>query len=286
MTHYTDHLAGRITDADLADMSKADLNNQLQNPMSASKLKKTKRGDLLAMVRAETTPAPLHDAQPSDTPKLTDLEQRVLVAYLSAGIDSNGAESLDAMLGDNMTWGDVPEIAERTGLTQKQVKGVIASLDKKCLLVITDEAVNGEGPVQQVLADKGVRVAFELLAAGVEADAPAPKPARKPRALKAHTFCEPANKMEDVKAIRAGTKRALLAEALAKGATLDELVELLGWSRDVVSSAFRVDLGSMGYGVRRDDAGVYRLILPMKVKRPLIRDANTTVEETFVAACK
>lgn len=62
--------------------------------MTASQIKKTSKADLVAMV----------EAQP---PKLTAMEKRVLVAYLEAGIDANGAETLDDMLADNMTWGDL-----------------------------------------------------------------------------------------------------------------------------------------------------------------------------------
>ncbi len=56
MTHYADNAAGRISSFD--GLSKAELNQQLQNPLPASKLKKTSKGDLLALVEAEQNPAP------------------------------------------------------------------------------------------------------------------------------------------------------------------------------------------------------------------------------------
>ncbi len=214
--------------------------------------------------------------------KLTALEQRILVAYLDAGIDANGAETLDVMLADNMTWGDVPEIAQRTGLTQKQAQGVVASLSKKALLVITDEGVNGEGPVQQVLADDGIRVAFDLMAEGIEVKA-APK-ARKARELPDRVMLEP-GKPEDVKATKTGSKRHLMAEALAKGATIEELMETLGWNKDTVSSALRTDMGALGLGVERK-AGKYYLLMPKGVKRIPAHDADTTRADALVAAYK
>lgn len=51
--------------------------------------------------------------------KMTPLEKAVTVAHLDAGMECNGAETLDAMLSDNMTFADVAEIAQRTGLTKK-----------------------------------------------------------------------------------------------------------------------------------------------------------------------
>ncbi|WBL32072.1 hypothetical protein O5O51_09975 [Sinirhodobacter sp. HNIBRBA609] len=254
---------------DLNTLTKPALNDMLAKPLTASALKKIAKADLVAMI----------EAQP---PKLTAMEKRVLVAYLDAGIDANGAETLDAMLADNMTWGDVPEIAQRTGLTQKQVQGIVASLSKKALLVITDEGVNGEGPVQQVLADDGIRVAFDLMAEGIEAKAE-PK-ARKPRELPDRVMLEP-GKPEDVKATKAGSKRHLMAEALAKGATIEELMETLGWNKDTVSSALRTDMGALGLGVERK-AGKYYLLMPKGVKRIPAHDADTTRADALVAACK
>ena len=232
MTQYNDNDRNAL---DIDNATKADLNNALLNPLSASVLKKTSRADLVAMVEAQ-------DAEPA-APNLTDLEQRVTVAYLEAGIDCNGAETLDDMLADNMTWGDVPTIAKATGLTQKQVQGVIASLSTKGLLVITDEGVNGEGPVQQVLSDAGVRAAFDLMAEGIEGKAkkPAPKaekpakPARQPRGLDDRVIQAP-GKLDDVRPTKEGSKRALLVIALQRGATIEHLMEVVGWNRETVSS--------------------------------------------------
>lgn len=272
MTQYNDNARNAL---DIDTATKADLNNALLNPLSASVLKKTSRADLVAMVEAQ-------DAEPA-APNLTDLEQRVTVAYLEAGIDCNGAETLDAMLADNMTWGDVPTIAKATGLTQKQVQGVIASLSTKGLLVITDEGVNGEGPVQQVLSDDGLCAAFDLMADGIEAKAPKAAPKATDTG---HIYCEPCADIVDLKPIRAGTKRAILAQALAKGATIEQLCDATGWNRATVQSAFRTDLKPMGYGVHRDAKGIYRLDLPKKAKRPAIRAAGETAEQVMVAACR
>lgn len=107
---------------------------------------------------------------------------------------------------------------------------------------------------------------------------------RKPRVLADRVMIEP-GKAEDVKATKAGSKRHLLAEALSTGATIEELVELLGWNRDTVSSALRTDMGALGLGVERK-AGKYHLLLPKGVKRVPSHDAETKRVEPVAAAIK
>lgn len=119
------------------------------------------------------------------------------------------------------------------------------------------------------------------LQAIVEAQKPK---ARKPRVLPDRVMVEP-GKPEDIKATKAGSKRHLMAEALSKGATIEELMEKLGWTKDTVSSAFRVDMGALGLGVERK-AGKYYLLMPKGVKRIPAHDAVTTRADALVAACK
>lgn len=223
--------------------------------------------------------------------KMTALEKAVTVAHLDAGMECNGAETLDAMRADNMTYADVAEIATRTSLTKKQVQGVIASLSTKGILSVGNEKPNGQPGVDQVLTDWGVVVAFDLLAEGVEAKAkakaktakPAPKAKADPKAGD-RVILAP-GKADDVKPTKVGSKRHLMAEALAKGATIEELMALLSWNRDTVSSALRTDMGAVGLGVERK-GGRYFLLLPKGMTRIPARDATTTREDARVAACK
>lgn len=117
-------------------------------------------------------------------------------------------------------------------------------------------------------------------------DAPTPTTpkARKPRVLADRMMIEPGTP-EDVKATKAGSKRHLMAEALVKGATIDELTELLGWNKDTVTSAFRTDMGALGFGVERK-GGKYFLLLPKGMKSIPAHDADTTRADALVAACK
>lgn len=119
------------------------------------------------------------------------------------------------------------------------------------------------------------------LVAMIEAQKPKP---RKPRELPDRVMVEP-GKPEDVKATKAGSKRHLMAEALAKGATIEQLMQTLGWTKDTVSSAFRVDMGALGFGVERK-GGKYYLLLPKGMKRIPAHDADTTRADALVAACK
>jgi len=230
--------------------------------------------------------------------KMTLLEKAVTVAHLDAGMECNGAETLDAMLSDNMTFADVAEIAQRTGLTKKQVQGVIASLSSKGILSVGNEKPNGQPGVDQVLTDWGVTIAFDLLAEGIEAKAtikpakgktvakakPAPK-AKVERKTDDRLIVEPAQDMAAVKPIREGTKRHAMVVALTKGCTLEELAAATGWRRDVASSALYTDMRAAGYGVRRE-AGVLRLVLPTFLKRPAIGEKGRAQGEVLLAACK
>lgn len=221
-------------------MSKNELNARLSQPLTASALKKTSLAKLQAMVDAQ----PIVDNSSFLTPTLqevldglTVLEKAILVAHLDAGIECNGAETLDAMRADNMTWSDVAETSKRTGLTKKQVNGVLSSLSTKGLLVTDCDPVNGEGAVQQVLDDFGIVVAFELLAAGVVAQVKTPTT----RGVEDRVLVHPTTDLDTIRPIRAGTKRHLMAVALARGTTLEQLAEITGWSRSVVSAAIYTD---------------------------------------------
>ena len=230
--------------------------------------------------------------------KMTPLEKAVTVAHLDAGMDCNGAETLDAMLSDNMTFADVAEIAQRTGLTKKHVQGVIASLSSKGILSVGNEKPNGQPGVDQVLTDWGVTIAFDLLAEGIKAKATikpatkkaAPKADKKPsnvvamptskkvRALGDRVLVEPTTDLSNVRPIREGTKRHAMVEALLKGCTLDQLAEATGWKRDVAGAAIYTDLKAAGLGVRREN-GLLILMLPNGSNVVPLRPAATTADK-------
>lgn len=109
-------------------------------------------------------------------------------------------------------------------------------------------------------------------------------PARKPRSLDDRVIQAP-GKVEDVRPTKEGSKRALLVIALQRGATIEHLMEVLGWNRETVSSALRTDLKAIGLGCERRK-GKYHLLLPEGIKKLPLRDATTSRADALVAACK
>lgn len=240
---------------DLTILAKTELNAMLTAPLNASALKKIGKPDLIRMILAQdAAPAPATDVPAAPTLQvvldgLTAFEKAVLVAHLDAGMECNGAKTHDAMQADNMTWSDVAETSKRTGMTKKQVNGVLTSLSGKGLVVTDCAPPNGEGAVQQVLADFGIVVAFELLSEGIEANAPKVAPAskaapapKKSRVLEDRVLVAPANDMKMVRAVSEGSKCHLLAQALLTGATVERLMEVTGWNRATAASALRWDI--------------------------------------------
>lgn len=302
LTHYNagwDVVVETMTDEDLAERLKGVTSQKgaiaaFSGIVGAFNEQRTAhRNEALAM-GAEPTLQEVLDS-------LTHNEKRVVVAHLEAGIDCNGCETLDAMKADNMTWADVAEVSRRTSLAKNQLKGVLSSLSKKGLLSTDNEKPNGAPGVDQILTDFGLVVAFELLGEGVEAMVPAKaeKPAlkvvpkaepkekttRAARALEDRVMVQPAKDLREVKPMTAGSKRHLIAEALLRGTTLEHLMEVTGWKRDVVSSGLYYDMKQVGMGVERK-GGKLLLILPTGVKTLPVKDKTTSRTDALVAACK
>lgn len=93
-------------------------------------------------------------------------------------------------------------------------------------------------------------------------------------------------KAEDVTPARAGTKRALILEALHRGCAMDDLMRITGWNRSTCQSAITTDVQGAGYGVRRDASGKLTLLLPRSMKRPAIVEPDQDRETARVAACR
>ena len=111
-----------------------------------------------------------------------------------------------------------------------------------------------------------------------------PKADRKPRGLDDRVIQAP-GKVEDVRPTKEGSKRALLVIALQRGATIEHLMEVLGWNKDTVSSALRTDLKAIGLGCERRK-GKYHLMLPEGMKKLPLRDATTSRADALAAACR
>lgn len=110
--------------------------------------------------------------------------------------------------------------------------------------------------------------------------------APKPKGLPPKVFGQP-RLAADVALARAGTKRALILDALHKGCTIDDLMRVTGWNRATCHSAIQTDVvKGNGLGVRRHADGTLHLVLPKGMKRPPIMGADQNRETARVAACK
>ena len=77
---------------------------------------------------------------------------------------------------------------------------------------------------------------------------------------------KPANQ---IKPVRADSKKALILKATLKGVTTEDIMKLTGWAKSAASSAIATDIVPLGYRVTLDE-GVYRIVLSTARKRRLI----------------
>jgi hypothetical protein len=70
---------------------------------------------------------------------------------------------------------------------------------------------------------------------------------------------KPANQ---IKSIRADSKKALIFLATLKGVTTEDIMKLTGWAKFAASSAIATDIVPLGYKVTLDE-GVWRLNLTL-----------------------
>ncbi len=78
---------------------------------------------------------------------------------------------------------------------------------------------------------------------------------------------KPANQ---IKTVRADSKKALILKATLKGVTTEDIMKLTGWAKSAASSAIATDIVPLGYQVTLDE-GVYTVTLPKGMRRPSIR---------------
>ncbi|PIE13509.1 MAG: hypothetical protein CSA68_11675 [Rhodobacterales bacterium] len=116
----------------------------------------------------------------------------------------------------------------------------------------------------------------------VEAQTPAAKNAR---VLKPHVYCEPVPKAESITSLTEGSKKHKLAAALLKGATMEQLMEAVGWNRSTVQSAFSYDMKNSGFGVERRKDQKYYLLMPKGLKRLPVMQKGQSRADARVAAC-
>jgi len=279
---------------DFATFPKTELNAMLKAPLNASALKKISKPDLIRMViaaQAETTPAPeVLDNSSALTPTEDDVtaarkgltvpEQHLLVAFAHCeNTVVNGAPKQATCPADLTTWVWLED--RKVGdMTTAQKKGVLSSLVKKGLVHVTPDS---DGDMLG-----WSRLGFDVVQSLLGQELPAMPAAKKEkpttRGTEDRILVNPTTDVSKIKPIRAGTKRHLMAVALARGTTLEHLAEITGWSRSVVSAAIYTDFKTAGLGIERK-AGKLFLILPEGIKRLPVREAAASTQDS-IAACK
>lgn len=94
---------------------------------------------------------------------LTVKERNVLAVFIQEGIDCSGAENVDQMLSDNMTWTSVEDIVRATKYDFHQVGGILSALEAKGLIVNNGFGQGyGDRPVLWFASDDAIRLGWTL----------------------------------------------------------------------------------------------------------------------------
>lgn len=235
---------------DLIKLSKADL-AAIIGGMTPSQIKKANHADLVE--RAAHAQAEPDASHVPDLPAITAAEHHLLIAFAHCqNTPLNGAPKQAEHPSDLSTWVWLDE-RDVGDMTTQQKKGVLSSLVKKGLVVVTTD------PEDDLIGwtDAGFAVLKVIL------DLPMPELAkREPRKLKQDgVLFAPADAQKEPKP---GSKRAMILDLLRAGTTIDDIANATGWRRDVASSALYVDVKGSGWGVERIDGRL--LLLPREGK--------------------
>jgi prophage antirepressor-like protein len=93
---------------------------------------------------------------------LTAKESAMLSAFISEGRECNGANSVDALLHDNMTFMSASDLCAALGWTAQEAGGVMSALDLKCLIADSGESARGASGTDWYATPKGIRLGFTL----------------------------------------------------------------------------------------------------------------------------
>ncbi len=94
---------------------------------------------------------------------LTEYEQIVLTAFIDEGLDATGAEEVDELLEDNMTWMDPDDLVKVTEFDKQQLGGIMASLSEKGLIEDSGEPLPERRINAWTATEKGITIGWEYL---------------------------------------------------------------------------------------------------------------------------
>lgn len=105
----------------------------------------------------------------------------------------------------------------------------------------------------------GIRRVTEALKEAAPAKAPKAKKATGgPRVRKPFDIAPEAEVTEP----REGSKRCAVRDMLKKGATLETVMETIGWDRRTALEGIRLVAKACGYGLTENDKGTIKIVLP------------------------
>lgn len=92
---------------------------------------------------------------------LTDKELTMLKAFILEGINTNGAETAEELLEDNMTWMSAADLKAELGWSYEAIGGVMGSLEAKGMIVDSGESARGAAGSDWFASDKAIKEFFD-----------------------------------------------------------------------------------------------------------------------------
>ncbi len=99
---------------------------------------------------------------------LTEKETQMLVAFIAAGVDVNGADSAEELQQDNMTWMSATDLCGALGWNKQEVGGVMSALDTKGLIGDSQESARGARDTDWTATSAGIDLGFPLYLATLQ----------------------------------------------------------------------------------------------------------------------
>ena len=96
------------------------------------------------------------------TNTLTSNETAMLKAFIDEGKDNCGSKSIEAMIGDNMTWMSATDLCAALGWNKQKVGGTMAALLEKGLIADSGQSAREANDSDWFASDEGIKQGFNL----------------------------------------------------------------------------------------------------------------------------
>ena len=102
---------------------------------------------------------------------LTELETRMLVAFIDEGVGCMSARNAEDLKDDNMTWNNADDLqAVLPDLNKQQIGAVMASLSEKGMIHDSGESARGARVSDWYASDEGIDIGFPIWESQVKGD--------------------------------------------------------------------------------------------------------------------